>query len=146
MEELQISEGLGLGAGLGAIGFWLFIAAVVVAGIWFYVRKREAEHETLRRMIESDKPLDPILLDKLLSASGSGSKHLDRDLKLSGLILLFIAPGLALLGVFVGQEDPKALLPLLGVGALVACVSAGLLVTGKMIGRWRREDDAHKSS
>ena len=59
MEELQISEGLGLGAGLGAIGFWLFIAAVVVAGIWFYVRKREAEHETLRRMIdESGRNID----------------------------------------------------------------------------------------
>ena len=25
-------------AGLGALGFWLFIAAIVVAGIWFDVR------------------------------------------------------------------------------------------------------------
>ena len=34
-------------AGLGAFGFWLFIAAVVVAGIWFDARKRESQQETL---------------------------------------------------------------------------------------------------
>ena len=40
-------------AGLGALGFWLFLAAVVVAGIWFDARKRESDQETLRRIVES---------------------------------------------------------------------------------------------
>ena len=39
--------------GLGALGFWLFLAAVVVAGIWFDAKKRESQQETLRRVVES---------------------------------------------------------------------------------------------
>ena len=30
-----------MGAGIAAFGFWLFIAAAVVGGIWEGVRKRE---------------------------------------------------------------------------------------------------------
>ncbi len=36
----------GLGAGLSALAFWGFIAAVVVAGIWYSVRERQAQYET----------------------------------------------------------------------------------------------------
>ena len=43
----------GLGAGLAAPAFWGFIAAVVGGGIWYAVREKEAQHETLRRMIDS---------------------------------------------------------------------------------------------
>ena len=52
--------------GLAALGFWLFVAAAAVAGIWDGVRRRDAEHETLRRMIESGKQPSPELVDKLL--------------------------------------------------------------------------------
>lgn len=111
-------EGSGLGAGLGALGFWGFVAVVVVAGIWGGIRKRDAHHETMRRIIESGQPIDQALLDKLLAMSGGGD-HLGRDLKVTGLIVLFTAPGLVLLGWLVGQEHPAWLLPLLGVAALV---------------------------
>ena len=56
----------GLGAGLAAFGFWMFVAAIVVAGIWYDIAKRRAQHETLRRLIESGQTIDPELLDKLL--------------------------------------------------------------------------------
>ena len=46
-------EAISLGAGLAALGFWLFIAVVVIGGIWDGARKREAKHESLRRIIES---------------------------------------------------------------------------------------------
>ncbi len=131
-------EDMGLGAGLGAIGLWGFIAAIVVAGIWDGIRKREAQHETLRRMIESGQPIDQALMDKLLG----GDKRLDRDLKVAGLIVLFVAPGLALLGWFISLLSPEALFPMLGVSALVGCVSIGLLVASTVIGRSYREDDA----
>jgi hypothetical protein len=42
-----------MGAELGAFGFWLFIAAVIVAGVWYGICEREAQHETLRRLIDS---------------------------------------------------------------------------------------------
>lgn len=134
-------EGIDLGAGLGALGFWGFLAAVTVAAIWYYARKREAQHETLRRMIESGQPIDHALVDKLLSLSGGGSEHLDRDLKISGLITLFIAPGLALMGWFISQESEQALLPLLGVSALVGFIGIGLLVASKAVRGSDREND-----
>ena len=37
-----------LGAGLAALAFWGFVAALVVGGLWHEAKKREAEHETLR--------------------------------------------------------------------------------------------------
>jgi len=128
---------IGIGAGLGALGFWGFVAIVVVATIWDGVRKREVHHETLRRMIESGQTIDHALFDKLLSSDRSGSKNLARDLNYSGLIVLFIAPGLAILGAFVG-----VFLPLLGVAALVACVGGGLLVAARAIRRSEHEDNA----
>ena len=45
----------GFARGLQAFGLFLFLAAVSVGGIWKGVRKREAQHETLRRMIERVK-------------------------------------------------------------------------------------------
>ena len=51
-------ESIGVGAGLGAIGFWVFVAIVVVAGIWNGICKREAQHETLRRMVDSGRAIE----------------------------------------------------------------------------------------
>ena len=56
----------GLARGLEAFGLFLFLAAVSVGGIWNRVRKREAQHETLRRMIEKGQDVDQALMDKLL--------------------------------------------------------------------------------
>ena len=49
----------GFGAGLAALAFWGFIAAIVVAGIWDGAKKREAQHETLRRMLIAGGTLEP---------------------------------------------------------------------------------------
>ena len=127
-----------LGMGLAAFAFWGFIAACVVGGIWDSIRKREAQHETLRRMIESGKDVDQALMDKLLGTA----KQVDRDLKISGLIVVCVAPGLAALGILVSRVNANALFPLLGVAALVACVGIGLLVASYVVGRSHREGAA----
>jgi hypothetical protein len=129
--ERNEMENAGIGAGLGALGFWLFIAAVVVGGMWYAIREREAEHETLRRLIESGKPLDERLLDKLVRAN----KRPDRDLKLAGIIMAFIAPGLAVMAFFIAQIEEQALFPILGAAFLSGFISAGLLVTSKVMER-----------
>ncbi len=113
----------GLGAGLVALAFWGFIAAVVVAGIWYGIRERQAQHETLRRMIDSGKPIDQTLMDKVLG----GDRQVHRDLRIGGLIVLFAAPGIAILGWFVSRIAEQALMPLLGVAALMVFVGIGLL-------------------
>lgn len=126
-------------AGLGAMGFWLFIAAVVVAGIWFDARKRESQQETLRRLVESGQHLDAAMIDKLLAAGGGPSRP-DRDLKVGGLIVIFVAPGLALLGWFLAKLQPKVMDVMIGVSLLVGLVGIGLLVASKVAERWYRED------
>lgn len=133
-------QGISTGAGLAALAFWGFIAIIVVAGIWYEIRRREAQHETLRRLIDSGQPLDQMLADRIVSLSGGGRKRLERDLMAYGLVVLFAAPGLALLAVFVGWQFPPALLPLLGAASLVACIGIGLIVTARFVARWDRED------
>jgi len=118
---------VGLGAGLGALGFWLFIAAIVVAGIWSVERQRTTKHETLRRLVESGQTIDDRIIDKVLSKDHD---RMDQDLKIASLIMLFIAPGLALFGWIMRSLDPDILQPLLGVSVLVAFIGIGLWVAG----------------
>jgi hypothetical protein len=128
--------------GLAAFGFWMFVAAAAVAGVWDGVRKREAEHETLRRMIESGKQPDSEMIDKLLGHK----KEPSRDLKVAGLIVSFVAPGLAVMGVMISFANKDALMPLLGVALLVGFVGAGLLTAAKFLERANRKDTSDISS
>lgn len=130
-------EDLGTGAGFAAMGFWLFIAAIIVSGVWDNIRKREAQHETLRRVIESGQTIDDELTDKLLSlTSGASDKDLERDLKVSGWILLPIAPGLAVFGWIMSLTVAPVLLPvMLAVMALLVFISIGLLGAAHYVGR-----------
>ena len=131
---------LGLGVGLAALAFWGFVAACVVAGVWNGIRKRDAQHETVRRLIESGQPIDQELIDKLLLLSDGGSKRHDRDFYVTGLWLLPVAVGMALFARFLGSIEPDAVAPLLGASALIACIGIGALVAGKITGRWYAMD------
>jgi len=64
--EENDSEMEGLARGLEALGLFGFIAAVSLGGLWYRIRKREAQHETLRLMIEKGHEVDQALIDKLL--------------------------------------------------------------------------------
>ncbi|WP_419914025.1 hypothetical protein [Hoeflea sp.] len=123
----------GLGAGLAAFGFWMFIAAVVVAGIWYDVAKRRAQHETLRRLIVSGQTVDKELLDGLFAATTGSSERLKQELMVYGLITLFVAQGIALLAWFLSLQYPPALYPVLGAAVLVGFVAIGLIVASRAV-------------
>ena len=128
--------------GLAAFGFWMFVAAAAVAGVWDGVRKREAEHETLRRMIESGKQPDSEMIDKLLG----NKKQPARDLKVAGLIVSFVAPGLAVMGVMISFTNEDELMPLLVLALLVGFVGAVLITAAKFLERANRNDSSDISS
>jgi hypothetical protein len=136
-------ENITSGAGLAALGFWIFIAAAVAASYWDTIRKRESQHETLRRVIESGQTIDDELIDKLLSLTG-GSQDLARDLKIGGVIMMFIAPGLALMGwvLAVALDQPELVKILLGVAGLVAFIAVGLLAAAAIA---KRQDSTNPS-
>ena len=121
------------GYGLAAFGFWMFIAAVVVAGIWSDIRKKETQQETLRRIVESGRELNPEVIDRLLEEGSS--ETMERDLKIGGLITMSVAPGLAMLGMFLGGADGTARKALLGVALLVGFIGAGLYAAAKLVER-----------
>ena len=130
----------GLGAGLAALAFWGFVASVVAAGIWDGVRKREAQHETVRRLIESGRSIDQELMDKLLLLSDGGNKRHDRDLRLTALWVSPVAAGMAIFGLILGSVYPETLAPLLGASALLACLGIGFWVGGNIARRWYPAD------
>lgn len=129
------------GAGFAALGFWLFIATIIAVGMWESIKKRESQHETLRRIIESGQPIDAELTDKLLALTG-GNKALDRDLKVGGLIMLFIAPGMVLLGWGLSILEEELLIVMTGIGGLIGLIGVGLLVAAYVVRRWHGDDPA----
>ena len=117
----------GLGAGLSALAFWGFIAAICIAGIWYGLRERQAQYETLRRLIDSGKSIDEGIVKEVL-----GSKvRVERGLRIGGVITLFAAPGMAVFAFFIGKISEPGYVALLGLAALAAFVGAGLLVASR---------------
>lgn len=127
---------IGIGAGLAVLAFWLFLSAIILGGIWDNIRKREAQHETVRRIIESGQDIDREVFDKLLSISDGKYRRVDRDFKLAGLVLIPVALGVAVLGIFIGSQYGGYLGPLSGVAALIGCLALGFLAIGKHISSW----------
>ena len=89
-------------AALLANGLMLFQSGLWRKGVsddkvWENIRKRDAQHETLRRLIESGQPIDPEVADRLLSAT-SGNKDLSKDLRVASYIMFALVPGLLALG------------------------------------------------
>ena len=136
---MEVIDSVGVGAGLVALSFWLFIAAVSVAGIWDGARKREQEHETLRRILESNRDLDPETLSRLMSLVGGNSRP-DRDFKITAMWILPIAPGAAVLAYFISLIAEEAFYPLMGVAGILLIMGVGFWVAGGVAERWSRSD------
>ena len=134
-------DDLGLGAGLAALAFWGFVAAVSVAAIWDGARKREAQHETVRRLVESGQPIDQALMEKLSLVSNGGNERHDRAFYITALWILPVAPGLAIFGLILSSIAPAALVPMLGASALLVCLGVGFLVAAKLTARWYPADN-----
>ena len=74
----------GLGTGLAAIAFWGFLASVVVGGIWYGLRERQAQYATLQHLLDSGQPIDDAIVDKVLG----GNRRIDLGLKVAAWVTL----------------------------------------------------------
>ena len=122
-----------IGAGLAALAFWGFIATIIVAGIWLDIRKREAQHETMRRLVESGQPINQELMDKLLSLTDSSSEDHELNFRVTALWVLPVSLGLAVLGLVLGTQVPQAQTPILAAAALTACMGIGFWVASTIV-------------
>ena len=121
----------------GALGFWLFIAALVVAGYWKETREQAEKHETLRRMIEKTGTVDEATLQKLFSSAKErknepGGRY--RGLRIAGTIIVFIGAGLAVFFLTIGtifEQERAHAMAALGVAAGVALLGVGVFVSSR---------------
>jgi hypothetical protein len=117
-----------MGAGIAALGFWLFIAAAVIGGIWEGIRKREESHKTLRQLLESQPHADDKLIAVVQKLVEEEQSRPDRDFLVAAFWLIPVAIGLAGLAYFVSMNEPDARAPMIGVATLVGCIGVGALI------------------
>ena len=123
-------ENFSMGAGMASIAFWGFIAAVVIGGIWYDIRRKAEQQRTIRSIVESGKDLDPKVIESLLKTESSDPVQTSKDLKTSAIVTFFVGVGLAAFGFIIGIQEPQAIIPLAGIGGLLFCISAGLWIAG----------------
>ena len=88
---------------------FLMVAAIVIVPAWLRTRERREMQATVRVAIEKGQPLPPELVAALSKDSRprvASSAH--RDMRI-GVILLFVAGGVALTGVALGQINDNAM-------------------------------------
>jgi Domain of unknown function (DUF6249) len=106
--------------------FWAAVVLIVALNVRARMAAERERQQTLRTLIERGQPLDADLVRQLLA--GSTERKSPFALVVAGIVVAAFGLGLALLGVFIGQIDSEALLPLLGSGGLFFMVGVGLLV------------------
>jgi hypothetical protein len=82
---------------IGALGFWLFVAALVVGGMWKESRQQAEKHETLRRIVEKTGVIDEARLKELFSPAEEAKPSASyRGLRIAGTIIMFAGAGMAM--------------------------------------------------
>jgi hypothetical protein len=125
------------------IVFWLATAAVIIVATLNSRRNVELKHETIRAMLEKGEKVDESVLQTLLKPNDPyktmGGKPGDgyRAMRVIGTLLLFLAPGLALLLILAGysQNNHTPQVVGIGVGSLIALVGAGLHFATRYVDR-----------
>lgn len=130
---------------MGDLGFWIFISALIVGGMWLDWQKKAAKHETLRRIVEKTGTLDEAKLKELFrdeDEAESKPGYAYRGLRISGIIVLFVAAAIAtfflvaaMLGKVFGLThmfiDITGLMIGLAVAAGIAMLGLGLFFSSR---------------
>ena len=131
---------------IGAAAFWIFLAAIIVAGIWRKKHSEAVRHETARLIIEKNQKIDEAQLKELLNPTPPPAPEWlvpkyrvgvgYRGLRISGTILMFIALGLVLMacwrGMMLGIHEKSVLGIATGI-PLVAMLGVGLFVASRYV-------------
>lgn len=124
------------------VAFWIALAAVIIMGAWNSRRSAELRHGTLRLMLEKGEKVDETVLLGLLKPAdpyASNAKPGDayKALRIIGTMVLFLAPGLALLLNVIGFINGTREVQVIGlaIGGLLALLGAGLHVCTRFVDR-----------
>lgn len=115
--------------------FWLFVLAIIVVSIIARVIRSHQRERTIRMAIEKGVALDPSALSSL-QRGASNPQDTRTGLLTGSIVTFFVGCGLMAMGYVLGLDgvhhSPH---PLIAVGVLLWCISAGLFVSRLAIGR-----------
>lgn len=108
--------------------FFAMIAAIAVGPRYLKSLERRKMADTLRAAIDKGQPLPPEVIN-LLTADAKPAPSPKRDLR-RGVILAAVALGLVVMGLVIGQGEPDATYPIIGVAAIPGFIGLALIAIG----------------
>jgi hypothetical protein len=136
---------VGNGAYLVGVAFWVFVGAVAIASIIADHKNRRLGVDLLHAMIEKGQPLDPALVEKVMSQQAADQRTDPMDLKLGGIIVTGAGIGLLPMAYCIGKLAPIAVYPIVGSGVITIFVGVALLVGAKVIADGHERERLNKS-
>jgi hypothetical protein len=116
------------------LALFAMIAAIVIVPRYLKSVERQKMADTLRVAIEKGQPLPPEMIN-MLTADTPPKPSPQRDLR-RGLIFVAIALGLVVMGLVIGQGEPDATYPMIGLAAIPGFIGLALIAVSR-IGRDR---------
>lgn len=110
------------------LGLFTMIAAIVIVPNYLRIRERREMQKTVRAAIEKGQPLPPELIEAMskdVRPRKVSSAH--RDLRI-GVILLFVAGGIALTGVALGGINDNAMFGTVSGAAIPGMIGLAFLI------------------
>jgi hypothetical protein len=110
------------------------IAAIVIVPRYLKSVERQKMADTLRVALEKGQPLPPEMIN-MLTVDTPPRPSPQRDLR-RGLVFVAIALGLVVMGLLIGQDEPDATYPMIGLAAIPGFIGLALIAVSR-IGRDR---------
>ncbi len=107
---------------------FLMVAAIVIVPAWLRTRDRREMQATVRAAIEKGQPLPPELIEALskdVRPRLTSSAH--RDMRI-GVVLLFVAGGVALTALALGQINDYAMYGTLAGSAVPGMIGLAFVI------------------
>jgi hypothetical protein len=129
---------------MGAAAFWISLAALLIAAMYFRSRSEAIKHQTLRQIVEKTGQVDERQLKALFEPPPNAFTRVPppgggyRAMRIFGLLLLFIAVGLCIFFTIFGWSGTQHWnVAAIGYGAasIVALLGAGLSLAARFLPR-----------
>lgn len=112
------------------IAVFVMVAVIVVVPRYLKSLERQKMAETLRAAIEKGQPLPPEMIN-VLTADVKPPPSPQRDLR-RGMILLAVALALVVMGLLIGQGEPDATYPMIGLAAIPGFIGLAFIAMSRL--------------
>lgn len=109
------------------VAFFIMIAAIVIVPNWLKSRDRREMQGTLRSAIEKGQPLPPEVIESITKDNVKPPATAARDLR-TGVIMLAVAIGVAIMGYGVSFNHMDAFYVLSGMAAIPGMIGLAFIV------------------